>query len=121
MSEPQPITRRGEIRTVATRWRAQYPSGTRLARGESADAIFRRLADLDSERATRDEVDAIIGNHSWTAITCDGCSRDVEAAVQVGQMPDYDSATATLCVECLRAALQLLQEEVVGAQAKGPR
>lgn len=119
MSEPQLITRRGEIRTVATRWRTQYPSGTSLARGESADAIYSRLLDLDSERATPGEVAAIIGNGSWTAICCDGCTRDVDAAVQVGQMPDYESATATLCLECLRAALQMLEEELVGAQAKG--
>jgi hypothetical protein len=114
MSAPRLITRRDKIRGVAARWRKQYRSGTTLSRGESADAIYTRLSQLDPESAVRGDVDAIIGNTNWTAIQCDGCGRDVEAAVEVGAEPDYDSPTAVLCADCIAAALHLVAGGVRG-------
>ena len=49
-----------------------------------------------------------IAGPSWAADPwCNGCDRAVPVVVQVGQEPDYESSTANLCVDCLRAALDL--------------
>jgi len=116
MSKPPPVfpprllTRRAIIGCVAERWRAQYCHAGQWSEcmGGPASAIYDKLVALDLETAGRDVVDEIIGNHSWTAIQCDGCQRDVARAAQVGQLPDYDSATVVLCADCLALAVELL-------------
>ena len=49
---------------------------------------------------------------SLFALECDGCNRRIVVAVQVGEVKDYMSHTATLCRDCLIAALELLPEPV---------
>ena len=92
------ITERDLIRSVSSRWNEQYkhwPPGDRLAA-------------LDLEVVTADEVAGIIGNTSWTHIKCDECGdEDTGAVVQIGQEPDYESCTATICFACLEKALAL--------------
>ena len=109
---PRLLTRRAIIGSVAERWRAQYCHAGQWSEciGGPASAIYGKLVALDHETVGRDVVDEIIGNHSWTAIQCDGCQRDVACAVQVGQLPDYDSATVVLCADCLALASDLLRE-----------
>lgn len=109
---PRLVTRRAEIRTVAARWKEQYHPGERW--GEclgGAQEIHRKLLALDPETATREQVDAIIGNASWTEIRCTGCQRDVDAAVELGELPDYESATIVLCAGCLSLAVTVLKNE----------
>lgn len=52
-----------------------------------------------------DAVNEIIGNQSWTRCLCNECNRDVEAVVQLGQEPDYESRTAWICRDCIKLAL----------------
>ena len=104
--KPQLVTTRREIRTVVERWRRQYPEGQCHARMEET---YERLLRLDLETCSAEDVNAAIGNNSWTHIDCDGCGQDVGAAVTVGQEPDYESSTATLCKSCLLAALKLME------------
>jgi len=111
MSAPVLFTTRAHIREVAARWRVQYPSNTLLFGGAHSGDIYKRLLALDPEAATEEDVAAIIGNSGWTRIDCDGCEKSVKAAVQVGAPPDYDSATALLCAECIRVASALLDGE----------
>lgn len=59
---------------------------------------------------TEDEIADIIGNRAWTHIPCDECDTDVDIAVQLGNEPDYDSHTATLCIPCIEKALLLARE-----------
>lgn len=40
------------------------------------------------------------------ALECDGCGRRVVVAVQVGEIQDYESHTATLCRDCLLALVR---------------
>lgn len=54
---------------------------------------------------TKAEVDAIIGNESWTSIWCSSCQNYTQAAVEVGF--DYP---AQICEECLVAALRELRK-----------
>ena len=101
------ITERSLIRCVAARWDAQYPSGSRSA--EQA-AISNALRGLDVERASAEEVAAIIGNDSWTRIPrCDECGAKGVPVVEIGQEPDYESRTAWICARCLRSALKMVE------------
>lgn len=99
------ITMRDQIRTVAKRWDEQY-----FRRGKWYDdksrAISERLHRLDPETATPADVAAIIGNQLWAdPMRCDCCGVDVIIVVQVGEEPDYESATASLCIQCAADAL----------------
>ena len=102
------LNERTQVRTVAQRWRAQYGAGS-----YSSDTRMRmvgeELAALDTETAAASEVAEIVGSGSWVSKqTCDECGAETWAAVQVGQPPNYESNTATICGSCLRAALRLL-------------
>jgi len=41
---------------------------------------------------------------------CDECKKYYNNVVELGEEPDYDSATARICGECLRKAAALLEE-----------
>ena len=100
------ITERVRIREVAARWRAQYP--------KSRENKWEKLKALDIETATADEVEAIIGNRSWTRLEeCSDCkATDLPLVVQVGNAPDYESNTAWLCIGCIKKALALTKREL---------
>lgn len=100
------FTTRTRILAVADRWQAQY---YKRRNGEWVDAdkkaTWERLVALDKLKATTEDVVAIVGNGSWTRTACDECGADVDAVVQLGQEPDYESSTAMVCEACLRSAL----------------
>jgi len=100
------ITQRGLIQEVVKRWEQQYPERT----GEKAE-IRKKLKALNLKTATAEAIEKIIGNHSWTTIICDECGRDTDQAVEVGQEPDYESATAILCTDCASQAYILATTE----------
>jgi len=112
------ITQRQLIQNVANKWRDQYepfksdsPIFSERA-GIKTYKTKKQIADeldaLDKETATAQDVAAIIGNESWTRLKCDECGNEPEIVVQVGQEPDYESHTASLCVPCLKAAAGLV-------------
>ncbi len=63
------------------------------------------------ETTTEDEVEEIIGNRGWTINKCNECNKDFDVTIQVGEEPDYESATARLCFDCLSKALYLMRGE----------
>jgi hypothetical protein len=107
-------TQRDLIRSVATRWRQQYEPFTHdtplfSVRNGHRQVIPKKeiaasLEALDKETATAADVAAIIGNESWTRLTCDECGKDTDAVIMVGQEPDYESHTASLCRSCVERA-----------------
>lgn len=102
------ITRKQRAADAARAWKHAYFSGgnwERVLRGCACDTHKRLVALGDSP--TPEEVDEVIGNGSWTSLRCDECKRQVEAAVMVGDEPDYESNTAWVCVDCLKKALDL--------------
>lgn len=115
INKPRLITRRAVIKSTPARWRKQYfhngSWGTVCGRGltESAEVIYKELMSLSLDTVKRSVVDKVIGNTSWTEITCAACRRDAEAAVEVGEAPDYESNTAVLCARCLDRAVTLLE------------
>lgn len=103
-------TQRNLIRVIAARWRNQYAPFTHDAplfserngyrTGLTKKAISEKLDALDPETASVEDVANIIGNDSWTRLTCDQCGKDTDAVLNVGQEPDIESHTASLCKEC---------------------
>jgi len=114
----QLITRRELIRNVAAKWREQYEpfkddgllfgewNGVRIKKTKAQ--VADELDALDKEKATAEDVAAIIGNASWTRLTCDECGKECETVLRVGQPPDYESRTACLCIRCVKDAASLV-------------
>lgn len=106
------VTLRTMVQSVAERWRRQYaPFGGQYPKSLST---YEKLSALDASVATPEEVEAIIGNRSWTRVECDGCGRNVGAAVEIER---YEQSL-TLCADCLTRAASLLPPSV-GARASG--
>lgn len=104
------ISERKQVREVAASWQASY--GRRhWANDPEKQAIGLKLQALDPETATAAQVAEIIGNESWVKKTaCHECGSADWNNVQLGQEPDYESHTATICLDCLRAAVRLAEE-----------
>jgi hypothetical protein len=102
------LNERNQVRTVARRWHCQYGAGT-YGGDKRRRMVGAELAALDVETATAADVAELVGNGSWVCKNiCHECGADTWDAVQVGQAPDYESSTAIICGDCLRAALRLL-------------
>lgn len=106
-------TERQLIQAVASRWRKAYSPFTSDVPFNHRQMTKRQVADeldkLDLNIATTKDVGDIIGNTSWTALKCDECGEYVDALIQVGEEPDYESSTASLCKSCIRKAAELFQ------------
>src|SRR5580698_8473879 len=102
------FTERGMIRTVAARWHAQYDNHPIYGRDKQHISVA--LDALDVEAASAEDVEAIMGNRSWTRLSCNNCgASDLKCAVQVGEVADYESATAVLCLNCADEAYRELR------------
>lgn len=103
------ISRKGEAATAAKRWSDTYSSGKY---GDDKLLILDKLEAL-GPNPHPDDVDAVIGNKSWTNCYCDECQTAYEQVIEVGQEPTYDSSTARLCKDCaLKAATTMIIAEM---------
>lgn len=108
------ITRLSEAAKVENRWYQTYAkteSTWESASVWTSDKRTKRqiheiLLSLGNSPSA-DDVNAAIGNTSWTDCRCDECGKQVEQLVQLGQEPDYESATANICFPCLKKAVKL--------------
>jgi hypothetical protein len=99
--------------SVADRWRDQYLNCGlfRLGDGRKPQEIEAELRALPAN-ATSQEIDAVMGNGSWTNLKCDDCgTRHLSVVVSVGEEPDDESRTVQLCVFCAQAAAALFNAE----------
>jgi hypothetical protein len=93
------ITRQKCADEVVEKWERVYG---KAQYGADKLVILRLLKQLPKP-VDPDEVDRIIGNTSWTYTHhCSQCGQQSEVVIEVGQEPDYESATAWLCVPCVR-------------------
>ena len=105
------ITERTQIRDVAARWAKTYPTNGWYGSDLKKQSIAKALSELDAETATSADVASIIGNDSWCCPSmCDECEAVVDVAVQVGEEPDDESNTATLCFACVEKAMALMND-----------
>lgn len=97
------ITVEDRIAVVADRWKAQY-FGSQWHSERMMD-VWSKLKALPGN-ATTAQVEAIVGNDTWTDIRCDECGEHVELAIVLNETEDYN--TFTICEGCLNAAQILL-------------
>lgn len=103
------LSEREQVRGVSARWQAQYRNYHSNPQDEAEKrAIGARLAALNVEKATAKDVLGIVGNASWVGpAACDECGHKSWSSVVLGEPPDYESHTATICLRCLRKAVKL--------------
>lgn len=97
-------------RGVDARWLSQYCRDgvwTNTAYGKGQE-IHEKLCALGPNPPI-DKVAEIIGNKSWSYITCDGCNDSVAKAVCIGS--DYDQRRR-YCVACIDEAAQIIKPTV---------
>jgi hypothetical protein len=82
---------------VAARWRGQY-RGRETEKQSRLDAL---------ENPTREQIEEIIGNRSWTRQTCDECGIEAELLMEFGC--DYPTS---VCLSCLGKAADILKDEL---------
>lgn len=98
------ITQRDLIREVAARWARQYHGTTDSGKLN----ILAALLSLDRQTASPEYVARIIGNDSWTRLTCHECGECVKEVVQIGEEMDIESHTAHVCHDCLNEAAHVM-------------
>ena len=94
---------------VAERWRKQYQHPNdgwiRTASGLSNE-VYERLCDLGQTPSAAATAE-VIGNKSWSYLTCSGCNEYVERAVEFTGYREHETLLCAPCIELARAALSL--------------
>ncbi|MCP4761048.1 MAG: hypothetical protein GY870_04650 [archaeon] len=105
-------TRQDMANVSAERWKIAYYKKRRWYPYDDIDfsrkKIYESLLAL-GKNPKPDEVDKIIGNSSWTMLTCNECNLDCEKIISVGESIDYDFVF--ICGDCLRKALNKIKEK----------
>ena len=107
---PERITRAIRAAGVAAAWGRQYKA--RPGRGHSDKReLISELKTL-SVRCDADAIDALIGNGSWTRVTCTNCDAEAqgkEAMAVLNGVAWDEYGPSTLCRTCLTNALDMLR------------
>lgn len=100
------ITQRDCILEVCDRWRSQYSY-----KGVGQDKLdtLKKLEALDLTTCSAEDVNRTIGNNSWTDLNCNECKAKTDWVLVVGEEPDYESRTASLCRACVQLAADHLR------------
>lgn len=99
------ILKKDKINNIADRWKRAYFLNGKWEYGEDKVDIYNKLLNINP--LTESVINEIIGNKSWTNNVCNECGEDVNVLIQIGQDPDYESATACICLNCLNKAVKL--------------
>lgn len=107
------ITRQVMANIAAESWQAAYlkfqPSERKRLIPPHVEGIYAKLTQLNP--VTPEAVNAIIGNESWTRLTCDHCHQDVEAAVSVDVT--RGECVSHICLSCAQAMVDMFSTERV--------
>lgn len=98
-------TKNDRVDSAIEKYREAYPKPFKFRDGKTSEDTINALkneADL-----TEDKVCGIVGNNSWTNLICDECKLDCQELVTLGEAPNYESSTASICKSCLAKALAL--------------
>ncbi len=115
------ITKKEKIAKVASRWYKAYFCSLRHGewymnsplnrKGKTKEEIYNTL--IEKKPETEQEVIDIVGNRSWTSNCCDECGKESDILVVIGQEPNYESDTASICKNCLEKALEMVKDSNV--------
>jgi len=96
------------IALVPSRWQKTYSQG-RFANDRSLQDKMQKLLELN--HPTKDEIDRIIGNDSWTALKCTVCGEQKTKLVSVETKAHSEYGPDYICRECLSYALTRIDYE----------
>ena len=103
------LDERTQVKQAIQLWVAMYGLDRTYGADKRGRRVGAELMALNQETATAEDVAEIIGNSSWARErACNECGKKTWDIVELGEPPDYESATACVCRDCLRAALRLL-------------
>lgn len=101
------ITKQHLANITKDRWKAQYcKKGEWHTYGGDKEVKYNALIAL-GDNPSPDDVNEVIGNSSWTNITCSECGESVGSAVELGEV-GYDTEYVYVCKDCLTKALGLI-------------
>ena len=74
--------------------------------------LFDIFKNLENEKElTEKKAIEIFGGKSWTENICDECGKDAFTVIEIGQEPEYESFCAHICLECLKRAVELIENK----------
>lgn len=107
------------IESVASEWEIRYynrrtclwDTYDRLTetKKDSKEDIYNKLAELNLTTASASDIDAIIGNASWTHYFCDCCSEYVSDVVEGWE--DGEGCMVQICFDCINKMHDLIKDE----------
>jgi hypothetical protein len=92
------VNNKSKVKYAVSNWARQYSDASY---GADKQEITKALKALNQPTAS--DIESIIGNESWTKLSCDECSSYVENAVHFGE---YESHT--ICYDCVKAAARMI-------------
>ena len=92
-----------EIKDVPRRWHNAYNYGEWLNDQDKQDKAEKLFA-LSSEELTKENIDKIIGNDSWTKLHCDECNEYVKKYIILSV--DGGDCIYRICPECIKEAYE---------------
>ena len=91
-----------DVKNIAARWNEHYEGKYHIyAHAKSTHENLLALGD----NPTAEEINRVIGNKSWTTLTCSGCLDDGTVMVAIGEFSDNH-----YCNRCLSEAMEILNE-----------
>jgi hypothetical protein len=97
-------------RGVAERWRTQYQNPDKswtLTASGGGEKTYNALCAL-GQNPDIGKVAEVIGNRSWSYLSCSGCGDYVERAADFGS--DYSDTQILLCEACLKDGLAAINK-----------
>jgi len=102
-----------KLDNTATRWYDQYynKSLNEWIYGKNKKEIYKNLKVLKKPVKASD-IDAIIGNSSWTEHKCQACDTTKEALIflEGKYFNGYEGPNFLICKECLEKALNIIKD-----------
>lgn len=106
------LTKREVIQGVPERWKQQYfgLDGWRSTRADNREDTYHALKALDLASCTEADIEAVIGNRSWTRLECDGCEREVDKICFLRSHSQNEYGSCSYCKDCLAGALKAIED-----------
>lgn len=100
-----------DIKSVAARWKSQWSRDgvwNRNVKGGRGEEIYNQLVAMGDD-PDREAVRKLMGNTSWTHLSCDGC--DTDGLLRAVCIKDEYSDGHIYCPTCIREAAALLDSQ----------
>lgn len=101
------LTKQHLIDGICDRWLSQYYYLGAWKYGKDKEQIYHNLAKL-GDKKTEESIAKVIGNGSWTHLTCDECAAEVDSVLIF--LEDWDSPVQ-ICKSCIDKASMILSEQ----------